>query len=130
MKQHGMALVVALVITLIIGIIAVAVGKTALQNQQDAAGEVGTLASYTLAPSAMDNGGHLVTVEFDGILPDLFREGQGIVAQGTLKNATTVEAFEVLAKHDENYMPPEVTKALKESGRLPEGGEATPWAPR
>ena len=55
MKQHGMALVVALVITLIIGIIAVAVGKTALQNQQNAAGEFDTLTSYTLAQSAMNS---------------------------------------------------------------------------
>ena len=54
MKQHGMALVVALVITLIIGIIAVAVGKTALQNQQNVAGEFDTLTSYTLAQSAMN----------------------------------------------------------------------------
>ena len=46
------------------------------------------------------------------ILPDLFREGQGIVAQGELLDATTVNAFEVLAKHDEEYMPPEVAAAL------------------
>ena len=59
MKQHGMALVVALVITLIIGIIAVAVGKTALQNQQNAAGEFDTLTSYTLAQSAMNSAEHL-----------------------------------------------------------------------
>jgi cytochrome c-type biogenesis protein CcmE len=67
--------------------------------------------SLKVAFKLVDNGGHLVTVEFDGILPDLFREGQGIVAQGTLKDATTVAAFEVLAKHDENYMPPEVADA-------------------
>ncbi|MCH7371689.1 MULTISPECIES: cytochrome c maturation protein CcmE [Aeromonas] len=59
----------------------------------------------------IDNGGKMVAVEYDGILPDLFREGQGIVAQGALKDATTVAAFEVLAKHDENYMPPEVADA-------------------
>ncbi|SDH70775.1 cytochrome c-type biogenesis protein CcmE [Vibrio xiamenensis] len=56
--------------------------------------------------------GPQVTVTYDGILPDLFREGQGIVAQGVLKDATTVEAFEVLAKHDENYMPPEIAEAM------------------
>ncbi|ENY71002.1 cytochrome c-type biogenesis protein CcmE [Aeromonas diversa CDC 2478-85] len=61
----------------------------------------------------VDAGGGLVTVHFDGILPDLFREGQGIVAQGNLRDAATVDAFEVLAKHDENYMPPEVADALK-----------------
>ncbi|MFT6926595.1 MAG: cytochrome c-type biogenesis protein CcmE [Psychromonas sp.] len=60
----------------------------------------------------VDNGGGIVTVFFDGILPDLFREGQGIVAQGELLNATQINAFEVLAKHDEEYMPPEVAEAL------------------
>ena len=61
----------------------------------------------------IDNGGEVVTVYFDGILPDLFREGQGIVAQGELSSAREINAFEVLAKHDEEYMPPEVTDALK-----------------
>lgn len=61
----------------------------------------------------VDAGGEQVTVQFDGILPDLFREGQGIVAQGHLENARTISAFEVLAKHDEEYMPPEVAEALK-----------------
>jgi cytochrome c-type biogenesis protein CcmE len=61
----------------------------------------------------IDNGGGIVTVFFNGILPDLFREGQGIVAQGELLNATQITAFEVLAKHDEEYMPPEVAEALE-----------------
>ncbi|MFQ3175642.1 MAG: cytochrome c-type biogenesis protein CcmE [Psychromonas sp.] len=60
----------------------------------------------------VDNRGGIVTVFFDGILPDLFREGQGIVAQGNLLNATQINASEVLAKHDEEYMPPEVSEAL------------------
>lgn len=59
-----------------------------------------------------------VTIRYQGILPDLFREGQGIVALGRLNSEGVVEADEVLAKHDEKYMPPEVTKALKDSGRL------------
>ena len=59
--------------------------------------------------------GPTVTIVYDGILPDLFREGQGIVAQGVLKDATTVEAFEVLAKHDEEYMPPEIAEAMKKT---------------
>ena len=59
--------------------------------------------------------GPKVTIIYDGILPDLFREGQGIVAQGVLKDATTIEAFEVLAKHDEDYMPPEVAKAMEKT---------------
>ncbi|AMG29862.1 cytochrome c maturation protein CcmE [Grimontia hollisae] len=53
-----------------------------------------------------------VTVEFEGILPDLFREGQGIVAQGVLVDERTVFANEVLAKHDEEYMPPEIAEAM------------------
>ena len=58
-----------------------------------------------------------VTIHYRGILPDLFREGQGIVALGTLGADGAVVADEVLAKHDEKYMPPEVSKALKDSGR-------------
>ena len=56
-------------------------------------------------------------VHFKGDLPDLFREGQGIVALGRLNDDGELIADEVLAKHDENYMPPEVTKALNESGQ-------------
>jgi cytochrome c-type biogenesis protein CcmE len=59
-----------------------------------------------------------VTIHYRGILPDLFREGQGIVAMGVVDGSGAVRADEVLAKHDENYMPPEVNKALKDSGRL------------
>nr|AAC44225.1 CycJ [Pseudomonas fluorescens] len=58
-----------------------------------------------------------VTITYRGILPDLFREGQGIVALGKLNADAVVVADEVLAKHDEKYMPPEVTKALKDSGQ-------------
>jgi len=53
-----------------------------------------------------------VTVQYDGILPDLFKEGKGVVTQGQLKG-DVFEAREVLAKHDENYMPPEASEALK-----------------
>jgi cytochrome c-type biogenesis protein CcmE len=59
-----------------------------------------------------------VLVEYVGILPDLFREGQGVIARGSLDGAGMFEASEVLAKHDENYMPPEVADALKESGHV------------
>jgi cytochrome c-type biogenesis protein CcmE len=61
-------------------------------------------------------------VVYRGILPDLFREGQGVIAEGTLGADGVFTAREVLAKHDEKYMPPEVAKALKESGRWQEGG--------
>lgn len=57
-----------------------------------------------------------VDVSYDGILPDLFREGQGIIAIGALTSDGHFEATEVLAKHDEEYMPPEVADALKKSG--------------
>ena len=57
-----------------------------------------------------------VPVRYQGILPDLFREGQGIVAQGVLGEDGVFIASEVLAKHDENYMPPEVADALKQAG--------------
>lgn len=64
-----------------------------------------------------------VTIRYRGILPDLFREGQGIVALGKLNADGVLIADEVLAKHDENYMPPEVTKALKDSGQLQDNGQ-------
>ncbi len=56
-----------------------------------------------------------LSVHYRGILPDLFREGQGVVAQGRLGTGNRFIAREVLAKHDENYMPPEVAKALQGS---------------
>ncbi|MDG1338560.1 MAG: cytochrome c maturation protein CcmE [Paracoccaceae bacterium] len=61
------------------------------------------------------DGGASVPVTFDGILPDLFEEGQGMVGQGRYINGT-FEAVEILAKHDETYMPKEVIEALKEQG--------------
>lgn len=66
-----------------------------------------------------------IEVTYDGILPDLFREGQGIVANGNLISGNVFKAEEVLAKHDENYMPPEVAQALKEAGaEMPANHEA------
>lgn len=62
-----------------------------------------------------------VPVQYSGSLPDLFREGQGVVATGEL-NRGVFRASEVLAKHDERYMPPEVVDALKRAGRWKEGG--------
>ena len=62
-----------------------------------------------------------VTVEYVGILPDLFREGQGVIARGELDENGLFAASEVLAKHDENYMPPEVADALEKSGHIPTG---------
>jgi cytochrome c-type biogenesis protein CcmE len=62
---------------------------------------------------------HTVPVKYSGILPDLFREGQGVVAHGRMQKGTFV-ADEILAKHDEKYMPPEVAKSLKENPPPPD----------
>ena len=59
-------------------------------------------------------------VTFTGILPDLFKEGKGVVAQGKLGSDGIFHADQVLAKHDENYMPPEAVEALKRAGKLNE----------
>ncbi len=61
-----------------------------------------------------------IAVVYRGILPDLFREGQGVIAEGALGSDGVFAAREVLAKHDENYMPPEVAKAIKEAGQWKE----------
>jgi cytochrome c-type biogenesis protein CcmE len=61
-------------------------------------------------------------VVFDGLLPDLFKEGQGVVAEGKLRGDGVFVASSVLAKHDEKYMPPEVADALKRSGHWRETG--------
>jgi cytochrome c-type biogenesis protein CcmE len=63
-------------------------------------------------------------VTFTGVLPDLFREGQGVVAEGTLGPDGVFRADSVLAKHDEKYMPPEVAKKLKEQGLWREDAQA------
>lgn len=62
------------------------------------------------------DGATQVAVRFDGVLPDLFREGQGVVAEGRWTPGQAFEAERVLARHDENYMPREVAEALKERG--------------
>jgi cytochrome c-type biogenesis protein CcmE len=62
-----------------------------------------------------------VPVAYEGVLPDLFREGQGVVAMGAMTDGGVFNASEILAKHDEKYMPPEVVDALKRSGHWKEG---------
>ena len=64
------------------------------------------------------DGAESTPVRFDGILPDLFHEGQGLIAIGELTEDGRFEASEVLAKHDENYMPPEVADALEKAGHM------------
>jgi cytochrome c-type biogenesis protein CcmE len=65
-----------------------------------------------------------VPVRYSGLLPDLFREGQGVVALGARDPDGTFAAREILAKHDENYMPPEVVEALKKAGQWEDGRPA------
>jgi cytochrome c-type biogenesis protein CcmE len=65
-------------------------------------------------------------VHYEGQLPDLFREGQGVVAQGRLGDGKSFVAKEVLAKHDENYMPPEAAKALQQGSYAPGKPVKTP----
>jgi cytochrome c-type biogenesis protein CcmE len=62
-----------------------------------------------------------LTVSYQGLLPDLFREGQGVVAEGVLAAPDETRAETILAKHDERYMPREVVEALKKQGRWREG---------
>ena len=74
----------------------------------------------------VSDGGATLPVNYKGILPDLFREGQGVVAEGAMDAAGVFKADTVLAKHDENYMPKEVADALKKQGRWQEGEGGKP----
>lgn len=67
---------------------------------------------------AVTDNANFVNVEYAGILPDLFDEGQGVIAQGKLNSTGVFVASEVLAKHDENYMPPEVADALEKASKM------------
>ena len=82
------------------------------------AGSVSRAEDSLAVSFTVSDGGESVDIIYDGILPDLFREGQGIIAIGALNNSGHFEASEVLAKHDENYMPPEVADALKKAGHV------------
>ncbi|MGE5270875.1 MAG: cytochrome c maturation protein CcmE [Thiohalocapsa sp.] len=75
------------------------------------------------------DGRHDLAVTYSGALPDLFREGQGVVAEGRLRPDGVFAASTVLAKHDEKYMPPEVADALKKAGRWQEGGNLAAGKP-
>ena len=75
---------------------------------------------------AVTDGAATVPVAFTGLLPDLFREGQGVVTEGVIAADGSLAADTVLAKHDENYMPKEVVDALKAQGRWQEGAETAP----
>jgi cytochrome c-type biogenesis protein CcmE len=83
-----------------------------------------------VAVFAVTDGAASLPVTYKGILPDLFREGQGVVAEGRIGSDGIFNADTVLAKHDEKYMPPEVAAALKKSGRWQEQGNTSSGAPR
>lgn len=67
-----------------------------------------------------------IKVAYDGLLPDLFREGQGVVTEGIFEGAGRFKADSVLAKHDETYMPREVADTLKKQGHWQPGGAGAP----
>ncbi len=81
------------------------VKEGSLQRQAD-----GVTIAFVVTDTAKD-----LTVNYKGILPDLFKEGKGVVAQGKMTGAGTFTASEVLAKHDENYMPPEAAQAVSDA---------------
>jgi cytochrome c-type biogenesis protein CcmE len=84
-------------------------------------------AGKAMASFKVTDGAASVQVTYAGILPDLFREGQGVVALGTVQPDGSFKASEVLAKHDETYMPKEVAEALKKSGHWnPDQGPPPP----
>ena len=78
----------------------------------------GTLSQFTVTDTLK-----AIRVTYNGQLPDLFREGQGVVAEGVIDGGGTFVADTVLAKHDENYMPKELADSLKEKGVWNEGGK-------
>ena len=75
------------------------------------------------------DGKQAIKVAYRGILPDLFREGQGVVTEGIVESASLFKADSVLAKHDENYMPKEVAEALKKSGHWKDDYAKKPDSP-
>lgn len=81
------------------------VKEGSLQRQPD-----GVTMAFVITDTAKD-----IQVNYKGILPDLFKEGKGVVAQGRMTGSDTFVAQEVLAKHDENYMPPEAAKAVSDA---------------
>jgi cytochrome c-type biogenesis protein CcmE len=83
-------------------------------------GSVVKSAGETVAFVVTD-GAHDLKVAYQGLLPDLFRDGQGVVAEGVLEGSNEMRADTILAKHDERYMPREVVEALKKEGRWQEG---------
>lgn len=102
----------------------VASGKVGARIRLGGLVEVGSLRRGPdgIVDFAVEDGAARVPVRYTGVLPDLFREGQGVVAEGSLQATGLFAADTVLARHDETYMPREVVDALKAQGRWQEGG--------
>src|SRR5262249_47906483 len=92
-----------------------------VEKESLARGPDGRRVSFRVTDGAAD-----LAVVYEGLLPDLFREGQGVVAEGKLRPDGVFAATTVPAKHDENYMPREVVEALKKSGHWQEGDGPSP----
>jgi cytochrome c-type biogenesis protein CcmE len=92
-------------------------GKTFRLGGMVEAGSLKREANTTSMTFRVTDTAKTITVSYTGILPDLFKEGSGIVAQGMVTADGQFKASEVLAKHDENYMPPEAAEALKRAGK-------------
>jgi cytochrome c-type biogenesis protein CcmE len=99
----------------------VAVGSRLRIGGLVATGSVETSGGDKLAFRITDGGSQEVKVTYQGVTPDLFREGQGVVAEGVLEAPGEFRAETILAKHDERYMPREVVDSLKKQGRWQEG---------
>ncbi len=123
-----LALAVALVLTALEDSISLFLDPTELKERNLAAGDRvrlgGLVAEDSFAKDAdgltyhfdITDGAETVSVTYKGSLPDLFREGQGVVVEGNITSSGPFVATEVLAKHDENYMPKEVVESLKKRG--------------
>ena len=137
-QRLQMVILIVVAASLVVGLIAYMIGQNAnyfYTPAQIAAGEApqsvniragGMVVdgSVVRSPDSLDvrftvtDGMATLDVQYGGILPDLFAEGEAAIASGKLDEYLVLQANEVLAKHDENYMPPEVTEALRQSGKL------------
>jgi cytochrome c-type biogenesis protein CcmE len=121
-----LGIVVALVLSAFQSNLVFFYSPSQIANKEAPAGRTFRLGGLVVANSVKRDGvrvnfavtdtAQTVAVRYDGILPDLFKEGKGVVAQGQLRDGV-FEAKEVLAKHDENYMPPEAAEALKNAAK-------------
>ncbi len=114
------ALVLALCVAVVQAVVPLVGARRGNAAWMNVAGPAATLQFLFIAVAfgALTNA---IPVVYTGVLPDLFREGQGVVVEGRMEKGGHFQATEVLAKHDENYMPKEVADALKKSGQWNDG---------